>query len=370
MSSLKYQIGLTCIAGIGDSLAKNLVSYCGGAEAVFKERKQALLKIPGIGEGIANKIIEGRGEALKHAEEECLFVEKQQIKHLFYTEKDYPQRLKNCVDSPVLIYYKGNINWNANKILGVVGTRNSTDYGKTICDRLMDELKNHKDLVIVSGLAYGIDICAHKSALKNDISTVGVVAHGLDKMYPALHKSTAEKMMANGGVATEFLSNTKPDRENFPKRNRIVAGMCDAIIVIESAIKGGALITAELANSYNRDVFAIPGDIDKEYSAGCNWLIKTNKAALVQTAADIERNMNWDQKSEVKSSPRRQQQLLLDLSDDEKLLVDFLNEKSKANIDTICIHAGIRVNKVASVLLGLELKGAVKMLPGRVYELV
>ncbi len=368
MNSLQFQIALTLLPGIGDALAKNLVSYCGGAESVFKEKKLALTKIPGIADSTAEKITAGKKEALLRAEKECTFIEKQQVKHTFYTEKEYPQRLKNCADSPVLLFYKGNFNWNETKILTVIGTRNCTDYGKSICDRLIEDFKIHDDLIIVSGLAYGIDICAHKAALKNNISTVGVVAHGLDKMYPPIHKSTADKMLENGGVVTELISGSKPDRENFPKRNRIVAGMSDAVIVVESAIKGGALITAEIANSYNRDVFAIPGDINKEFSAGCNWLIKSNKACLVQTAADIEYVMGWDKKT-VNKKQVKQKQLLIDLSDDEKLLVDFLTDKSKADIDSICIYAGIQVSRVASVLLGLELKGAVKMLPGRIYEL-
>lgn len=369
MSSLQFQIALTLLPGIGHTLAKNLVSYSGGAEAVFKERKHALTKIPGIADGIADKLTEGKKEALLRAEKECAFIEKQHIKHIFYTEKEYPQRLKNCADSPVLLFYKGNFKWNASKVLAVIGTRSSTDYGKTICDRLIEDFKTHDDLIIVSGLAYGIDICAHKAALKSNISTVGVIAHGLDKMYPPIHKSTADKMLENGGIVTEHISGSKPDRENFPKRNRIVAGMSDAVIVVESAIKGGALITAEIANSYNRDVFAVPGDINKEFSAGCNWLIKSNKACLVQTAADIEYAMGWDKKMENRKAVK-QKQLLIDLSDDEKLLVDYLTDKSKVDIDSICIYAGIQVSKVASVLLGLELKGAVKMLPGRVYELV
>ncbi len=370
LNILQYQIALTLIPGIGSVLAKNLISYCGSAEAVFKEKEKSLLKIPEIGTVLASQIINKRDDALHLAEDECRFVLKNNIRHLFYTEKDYPQRLKNCNDAPVLIFYSGNINFNAGKVIGIVGTRNATDYGKNFCDKLIEDLKIHTNMVIVSGLAYGIDIGAHKAALKNNISTVAVLAHGLDRIYPPAHSNIAGKMLENGGLATEFLSGTNPDKENFPKRNRIVAGMCDAIIVVEAAQKGGALITASIANSYNRDVFALPGRINDTYSEGCNYLIKSNQADLITGATDLEYKMGWE-KIEGKQKPKNlQRQLMLELLPEEQMLVGFLNEKGKQDIDTISINAGVQVSKIASTLLSLEFKGIVKALPGKVYELV
>lgn len=366
--ALLYQIALTLIPGIGSVLAKNLVSYCGSPEAVFKEKEKSLLRIPEIGKIVASQIIAKRNEALQLAEEECRFVFKNDIKHLFYTDKEYPQRLKNCNDAPALIFYTGNINFNSSKTIAIVGTRTATEYGKNFCEKLIEEIKIYTDIIVFSGLAYGIDICAHKAALKNNVSTAGVLAHGLDRIYPSAHRSTAEKMLEEGGLITEFLSGTKPDKENFPKRNRIVAGLCDAVIVIEAAKKGGALITANIANSYNRDVFALPGRTNDIYSEGCNHLIKTNQASLITSAADLEYLMGWE-KVEVKTK-NVQKKLFLELSEEEKSIITLLNEKGKQDIDSININSNLQVSKIAATLLNLEFKGVVKSLPGKVYELL
>ncbi|HEX7367011.1 MAG TPA: DNA-processing protein DprA, partial [Pelobium sp.] len=251
-----YNIALTFVKGIGDVTIKSLISYCGSAEEVFKTKQTALEKIPGIGPKTAKLIV--NHEAFSRAEQELKFVEKYKIEPLFYTDKLYPRRLKNCADAPALLYFKGNADLNNQKTLAIVGTRNASNYGKAFCEKLIDGLKAHQAL-IVSGLAYGIDVASHKAAVNLKQTTVGVLGHGLDRIYPALHRSVAESMLANGGLLTEFPSQTNPDRQNFPKRNRIIAGLADAVIVVEAAKKGGALITAEIANSYNKDVFALPG---------------------------------------------------------------------------------------------------------------
>ena len=283
--SLLHKIALSCITGVGSVLARNLVSYCGSPEDVFSAKRKHLRKVPGIGPKTVELIENHR--AFERAEKELAFINKYNIQALFLTDETYPKRLKNCFDAPVMLYFKGNADLNSGKVISVVGTRSSTDYGRDICRTLLAGLKVHNPL-IVSGLAYGIDFLAHKEALKNSLSTVGIMAHGLDRIYPSPHRPLAEKMVASGGLLTEFVSGTAPDRENFPKRNRIIAGLADVVIVVEANIKGGALITAELANSYDRDVFAFPGRITDEYSSGCNHLIKTHRANLITKLADLE----------------------------------------------------------------------------------
>ncbi|MBN4062210.1 DNA-processing protein DprA [Bacteroidales bacterium AH-315-I05] len=359
---LKYKVGITLIEGIGDMRAKKLIAYCGGAEAVFKEKKSALQKIPDIGKALAEVVV--AQDVLSQAEEEIEFIEKNSITPLFYLDKGYPIRLKHCDDSPVMLYAKGNMNLNAEKVVSIVGTRNATNYGKKICEKLVEELARH-NVLIISGLAYGIDILSHKAALKNNLQTVAVLGHGLDKIYPQQHRSTSAKMLGNGGLVTDFLPNTKPDRENFPKRNRIVAGLADAVIVIESAASGGSLITAEIANSYNRDVFAVPGKIGDNYSEGCNWLIKINKAALLESAKDIQYLMGWEKQGKKSV----QKKLFVDLNSEEELLVKLLKQNGEIPIDRICLQTDMPMSKTSSVLLKLEFKGVVRSLPGKVYAL-
>lgn len=358
------QIALTLIPGVGPILARNLVSYCGSVEGVFKEKESRLVKIPEIGPITAKAIVDHN--VFDRAEEECSFIEKNNIKTYFYLDQDYPKRLKHCHDAPLMLYFKGKANFNAGRTIAIVGTRNATEYGKSVTGEFVKELGQH-NVVIMSGLAYGIDINAHKAAVLNDITNIGVLAHGLDRIYPGNHRSTAEKMILNGGLLTEFLSQTNPDRENFPSRNRIVAGMCDAVLVIESAEKGGALITADVANSYNRDVFAVPGNVNNIYSRGCNRLIRDNKAALAESAEDIIKMMQWDD-AEVKKAPK-QRTLFMEFSPEEKKLVDILNEEPAVDLDTIAFTSRIPLGKVSALLLGLELNGVVRSLPGKQFQL-
>ena len=359
---LKYQIALTLIPGIGDIVGKKLVAYCGGVEAVFKENKNALLKISGIGNATVNSILSSK--VLHKAEEEIKFIEKNKIQPLFYTDKEYPKRLLNCEDSPLLLYYKGKANLNAPRVIGFVGTRKATNEGRAICERFVEGLKT-KEVLVISGLAYGIDSYAHKAAINNSLPTVGVLGHGLDRIYPAQNRQLALNMLDNGGLLTEFKSGTTPDRENFPKRNRIVAGMCDAIVVIESAKKGGALITAGLANSYNRDVFAVPGRINDEYSMGCNMLIKSNRAALAESAKDIAYIMGWD---DVTVNVKPQRDLFLQLTDEQKIIIDLIEESKEISIDKLVIKSNMPASKVAAVLLMLEFEGLIQSLPGKLYK--
>jgi DNA processing protein len=362
--NLRYQIGINLISGISDINGKKLIAYCGGAEAVFKEKKSNLLKIPGLGEATASKIL--NAEVLKRADLEIGFIQKNKIKTFYFLDEDYPERLKHCLDGPIMLYYKGNASLNAKKIIGIVGTRTASSYGISICKSIIEGLKD-LDILVVSGLAYGIDTMAHKQSLSHGLNTIGVLAHGLDRIYPSSNRSLAKKMLDQGGLLTDFISLTNPDRENFPKRNRIVAGMSDAVLVIESAKKGGALITADIANSYNRDVFAVPGRVDDLYSEGCNYLIKTNRAVLVNNASDIKYCMGWD----LTQTPKLiQKKLFVNLSDTDKKLIKILEENQKIGIDRICLLAQMPGSKVASALLNLEFEGMVECLPGKVFKLL
>lgn len=359
-----YRVGLTFIPGIGDVLAKNLVAYCGSPEAVFTEKRARLERIPGIGKVLADMV--SKATVLKRAEEELQFIEENNITPLFYTDAAYPKRLKNCNDSPVMLYYKGAADLNSARVLSIVGTRNMTKYGRKACEELVNDIAAH-DVLVISGLAYGVDVCAHKACIDLGIPTVGVLAHGLDRIYPHLHRSIANAMVPGGGLLTDFPSGTNPDKENFPKRNRIVAGMADATVVIESGIKGGSLITAEIANSYNRDVFAFPGRAHDQWSEGCNKLIKTNKAMLVESAEDILFLMGWLDLKKKEQKPV-QKEIFLSLSPDEERLVNVLKEKESTHIDDICFKAGFSMSKVAALLLSLEFSGVVRSLPGKMYQ--
>ncbi|HOY30696.1 MAG TPA: DNA-processing protein DprA [Bacteroidales bacterium] len=364
---LLFQIAVTLIPGIGDITGKKLIAYCGDVEAVFKEKKQHLMRIPGIRETLAGSIISHRNDALRRAEKEISFIEKYKIGSFFFTDDLYPHRLKNCVDSPMMLYHKGNTELNKSKIVSIVGTRSATEYGKECCKSIVEGLAE-SDVLIVSGLAHGIDACAHREALKNGLPTLGVLAHGLDRIYPAVHRNLAQKMIDKGGLITDYISETNPDRENFPKRNRIIAGLSDATIIIEAAKKGGALITADIANSYNRDVFAVPGKITDTFSEGCNHFIKTNKAALIQSAADIKYLMGWDTKKQKDTVVQRK--LFVNLSPEEDAIVKLLEKNIQLSIDTICLELQTTTSHVAAALLNLEFEGIVKTLPGKMYSLV
>jgi len=303
---------------------------------------------------------------LDRAEEEIRFIEKNGVTPIFFTDAVYPSRLKQCDDAPVMLYSKGNMDLNAAKVISVVGSRRYTSYGKKICEQMVEALAPY-NVLISSGLAYGIDIIAHRHALKHELSTVGVLAHGLDLLYPAEHSNTAEKMTQKGGLLTEFMSSTKMNPEYFPRRNRIVAGMADATVVIEATHKSGALITAEIANSYDREVFAVPGRMDDTSSEGCNLLIKANKAMLIQSAEDIIKALNWDVQQ---GTPKKvQAELFANLTTEEEMLVNILKEKEKIHIDELCIASQLSMSRAATLLLNLEFSGTVKSLPGKVYTL-
>lgn len=362
---LKHKIALSLIPRIGDINARKLVSYFGSVEAVFNEPYRNLLKIPGIGSGLASCISDK--SYLKLAEAESEYVVKHNIRTYFYLDNDYPFRLRQCDDSPVVFYFKGKSDLNSSKILSVVGTRNATNRGRELCESIISNLSNgHPDLIIISGLAYGIDIAAHKAALSNNLQTIGVLGHGFKTIYPSLHRSTAESILKTGGLLTDFMSDTLPERNNFLKRNRIIAGLSDATLVVESGIKGGALITADMANSYNRDVLAIPGRPDDQWSAGCNDLIKTNKAALVESATDIENFLNWQPE---KSKIPVQKTLFSELSESEQMIYELINKEGELTIDHICRYLDIPINKLSPQLLQMEFKGIIKCYPGNVYRI-
>ena len=369
IDNLKYRIGITLIKGIGNNIAKNLIAYVGSEEGVFKEKQALLAKIPGIGEVLSKEIVSQ--DVLARAEAEMLFIQKNKIKCNYYTDKDYPYRLKECHDSPIMLYSKGNCDFNNGKFISIVGTRNATDVGRENCKKFINELSEFQpNTIIVSGLAYGVDICAHKAALDAGLPTIGVMGHGLDRLYPASHRPTAVKMLENGALLTEYLSGTNPDRPNFVQRNRIIAGMCDALVVVESAAKGGALITGEMANDYNRDTFAFPGRIGDEWSAGCNALIKSNKAALIESAEDLMRYMSWE-KADAKKELSIQTALFQDLSSDEQNIVAVLRQTVDGiQINELAISLGFPHSKLSSMLLEMEFKGVVKCAPGSVYRIV
>jgi len=349
---------------IGDVHAKALVNIYGSAQNIFKAKKKDLEAIEGIGTVRAKSIKDFAGFDI--CETEIQFTEKYKIAPLFITEKNYPQRLLNCYDCPALLYYRGNADMNTSKIVAVVGTRNHSEYGKMITEKIIAEL-TEQNILVVSGLAFGIDTIAHKAALKNNLSTVGVLAHGLDRIYPPQNKTLAKQMTEQGGLLTHFMSNTNPDKQNFPKRNRIVAGICDALIVIESGLKGGSLITAELGNGYNKDVFAIPGRTTDSKSEGCNYLIKNNKAALINSAEDLLENMGWAEHK--KSTPKKQRELFIEFTPDEKIIVDILQQKETVQIDELYFKSGLSSSAAAQALLMLEMQAVVCSLPGKVYKL-
>ncbi|MEP7254281.1 MAG: DNA-processing protein DprA [Ferruginibacter sp.] len=363
-NDLLYQIALTLVPNIGDVHAKALINIYGNAQSIFNAKKKELENIEGIGSVRAKSIKDFTD--LSSAEEEIKFIEKYKIAPLFIIDENYPKRLLNCFDSPSLLYYRGNADLNTSKIISIVGTRNNSGYGKIVCEKFIEDLKA-ENILVVSGLAFGIDTIAHKTALKNNLQTVAVLAHGLDRIYPSQNKSLAKQMTEQGGLLTDFISNTNPDKQNFPKRNRIVAGICDAVIVIESGKKGGSLITAELGNGYNKDVFAIPGRTNDPKSEGCNYLIKNNKAALINSADDFLEMMNW--KPTPKPSAKKQRELFIELTPDEKIVVDILQQQDSIQIDELYFKSGLSSSAVATALLMLEMQNVVVSLPGKVYKL-
>ncbi len=364
MDDILYKIALTKIPLVGAITAKSLVSYCGSAQAVFEAGKKELIKIPGIGPAAAKHILSKN--ALQEAELELFFVEKHAIQPLFFLDDNYPNRLKRHYDCPIILYYKGSASLNHPRIVGVVGTRKPTVRGKLNCERLIEDLKDYDPLVI-SGLAFGIDIAAHRKSVEKEIETVGVLGHGLQRIYPHEHRSIAYQMVERGGLLTEFGSDQGPEREHFPMRNRIIAGLCDALVVVETNRKGGSMITAEIATNYNKDVFAFPGRVNDSRSRGCNHLIKTHKAAMIERAHDIAYVMRWEEQDRKKQIQSR---LFHELSKSELAIVRVIQEREEVSIDRLAGSLSLSSSEMASLLLTLECKGVVKTLPGKRYILV
>ncbi len=359
-----FLVALTKINKVGPKLAKVLVSYSGGYEAVFQQSKKALLAIPGIGPQIASAVLDMK--VMDAVEKELLFLEKNpDIQLLPYTHPNFPSRLRQYDDGPLLIYSKGdNQALNPSRSVGIVGTRSPSQYGRSVCENLVEQLKEY-NVSIISGLAYGVDTIAHRTAVKSGISTLGFLAHGLDIFYPAENRKLANSMLEKGGLVTEFGPGSIPAREHFPMRNRLIAAMSDVLIVVESAIKGGSMITAELANSYNKDVFAIPGRLSDSTSEGCNFLIKTHKAALYQSTKDLSYIMGWtaDNQSSV------QLEIPLDLTPEELSIINYLKQKETVHLDKLHHALELPLSKLASLLLNLEFKSLVRSLPGKKYTL-
>ena len=363
-SDLLYQLALAQVPNVGYVHAKILAQQFGSAAAVFSSPKSILEKIEGIGTIRAGSIKSFKG--FKEAEEEIKFLEKFKITPLFITDKHYPQRLLNCYDPPTMLFYKGNADLNASRVVGIVGTRTNTDYGKHFTEKFVRDLMPF-DVLVISGLAFGIDAIAHKAAMKNKLPTIGVLGHGLDTIYPAEHSGLAKDMIRCGGLLTEFRSKVKPDKHNFPSRNRVVGGLCDATVVVETGVKGGSMITAEMANSYNRDVFAVPGRTIDTKSGGCNHLIRSNKAILLTGAGQFIETMGWD--NSPPSVKKIQKELFIELNEDEKAVVNILQQKD-VSIDELVLKSGCSSSSLAAAILNLELKNVIQSMPGKMYRLL
>lgn len=362
---LIHRIALSMLKGIGPVNARNLVAYCGGVDPIFADRKlkQTLEKVPGIGPKLIASITDKK--ILPLAEKQLAYVRKHKLRMLFYLDDAFPKRMREALDSPVLLYVKGTADLESERMVAIVGTRTPTEQGKRLCVELVEGLKEC-NATVVSGLAYGIDIVAHRTALKNDMPTIGCVAHGLDKLYPGEHAGTAKEMLEHGALVSELPSESPFAPGNFPARNRIIAGLSDCTIVIESGPKGGSLITADIAGSYDREVFAYPGRPTDPRSEGCNKLIQQNKAALVTNSKDVLTLMEWLPKSKKKPV---QAALFVDLLPDEQTLVDILKANGKVAIDDLCIQSKMAQGKAAGILLNLEFNGVVRALPGKLYTL-
>ena len=357
-------LALLRIEGVGDVVAKKLLLHCGSAEEIFKSKSSTLKGIDGIGTFLTNNL--KNKTVFEKAEKELKYIQSNDINVMHFQDENYPDKLKHCIDGPVLMFTSGNLDINKRRIISIVGTRQITSYGTEFTKKLIEDLAP-LDPIIVSGFAYGVDIVAHQAAMDNNLQTIGVVAHGLNQIYPKVHKKYVAKMEKNGGFMTEFWSDSEPVRENFVRRNRIVAGMAEATIVIESADKGGSLITATMANDYNRDVFAVPGRTSDKFSQGCNNLIKSQKANLLTSAADLVYILNWDIQKEVKPI---QKQLFVTLEPDEQIIYDFLLKKGKELLDIISLECNLPVYKISVILFNMEIKGVVRPLPGKLFEAI
>lgn len=362
-------IALTLCPGIGHIGAKRLIDGMGSAAEVFRRREELVVAMPGVNPSVIAAL--NSPAAFLRAEREMEFVEKNRLTCLTLKDEAYPSRLRECEDAPVVLFFKGNTDFNRLHVVSMVGTRRATEYGKQFCtDFLRDLSALCPNVLVVSGLAYGIDIHAHRAALAHNLSTVGVLAHGLDRIYPYVHRKTAIDMLAKGGLLTEFLTETNPDKHNFVSRNRIVAGMCDATIVVESASKGGSLITAELAEGYHRDCFAVPGRINDASSVGCNRLIADNKAALMLGAEDFVKTMGWADVVPSAKPEGIQRNLFPELTEEEERIVRILTSQGDLHINALVVEADVPVNRMSSLLFELEMKGVVKAMVGGVYHLL
>ncbi|WP_413999758.1 DNA-processing protein DprA [Flavobacterium sp. W1B] len=361
---LFYLLALQRVEGVGDIMAKKLLTHCGSAEAVFKTKTAQLYAIDGVGSMLLKNLKDK--SVFDKANKELEFIKSNGINVVHFQDENYPDRLKHCIDGPALLFTSGNIDLKNRKIISIVGTRQITSYGSEFCRKLIEDLAPLNP-IIVSGFAYGVDILAHQLAMENNLQTIGVLAHGLNQIYPKTHKKYVARMEQNGGFITEFWSSSNPDKENFVRRNRIVAGMSEATIVIESAERGGSLITANMANDYNRDVFAVPGRTTDKYSAGCNNLIKTQRANLLNSAADLIYILNWDLEKEVKPV---QKQLFISLDEDEQKVYDYLLKTGKELMDIIALNCDFPIYKISGLLLNMELKGVVRPLPGKLFEAI
>lgn len=362
---LLYVLALQHVPNIGDIIAKRLIAHCGTAEAVLKERKHRLVKIPGIGNTVISDV--HNPEHLKAAEQELKFIENNNIQVAYFEDKLYPYKLKHCIDAPIILFSIGNISLADKPIISIVGTRQITTSGIAFCENLVETLKPY-DPIIVSGFAYGTDITAHKAAVKNELQTIGCLAHGLNQIYPKVHKKYVSSIENNGGFITDFWSSDTFDRNNFLKRNRIIAGLSEATIVIESAEKGGSLVTADISFSYNRDVFAVPGRTTDSQSAGCNNLIKYQKAHMLTNPLDVPYILDW--KLGMEAKPVIQKQLFVELDSEEKTIYNYLKDNNKQQLDVIALECSLPIFKVSSTLLNMELKGVVRPLPGKLFEVI
>lgn len=364
-NELHALLTLQHIPYLGDGSIKKLIGHFGSAQDVLKQNKTALLKIEGIGEHKLQSFWDEKHSAFAKAE--LTYIKAHNITYSCYTDIDYPQRLKHCIDSPVVLFKRGNIDMDNPKIISIVGTRKITSYGTAFVENLIEDLAPLNP-IIVSGFAYGVDITAHKAAMKHNLQTIGVLAHGLNQVYPKVHSKYIKEMEFHGGFVTDFWSSDAFVHTNFLQRNRIIAGLSEATIVIESAEKGGSLVTADFANGYNRDVFAVPGRVDDTLSLGCNNLIKQQKAHMLTNIADLIYILNW--KLQGKAPKAIQKQLFVELDDDEKIIWKFLKDKGKEHMDLIAVHCHLPTHKIAGILLTMELKGVVKPLPGKLFELI
>jgi len=362
---LLYYVALQKAKGIGAVLAKRLIKTAGSAEAVFKTPENRLGKTFGISSKILSALHDKT--LLEKAEKEVEYILYHRIRFTGFTDEAYPKRLLETHDAPILLFSKGNIVWDDRPAIGIVGTRKMTAYGKRFIERFIKDISPYNP-VIISGFAYGVDITAHLEAMHHGLQTIAVMAHGIDQTYPHPHRTYVERVLENGGFYTEFHHDELPLRENFISRNRIVAGMSDAVIVVESAKKGGALITADMAFSYGREVFAVPGRFDDIWSEGCNMLIRNNKAAILNNANDLVYYLNWSNRTDSKKPKAVQTRMSFDLEGEEKTVYDYLKEKGKSLLDTISVETGIPVYKLSGILLNMELQGVVNPLPGKFFE--